>query len=110
MTVAALHAAALRQHLTEHDLDAHGLRHLRQRIAAQVPDAWALATLEDFRYPGTAGQRPATLRAAHWYADRVLAATVRDPVVHRRFLEVAQLVRPRRDLAAPSIASRVLAA
>jgi 2-polyprenyl-6-methoxyphenol hydroxylase-like FAD-dependent oxidoreductase len=110
MTVAALHAAALNEHLRHEGLDSRGLHHLRRRIAAQVPDAWALATLEDFRYAGTVGRRPPSTRAAHWYADRVLATTVRDAVVHRRFLEVAQLVRPRRDLAAPAIAARVLAA
>lgn len=108
MSVALAQAAVITARLTADGLRVDGgAARLQRQLARAATGAWALATGEDFRNPGTQGRRTLATRAGHWYADRVMAASVHDPTVHRRFLEVSQLVRPTRDLVTPSILAAV---
>lgn len=108
MSVALVQAAILRAALTGGwSAASGGGGRLQRALADAVRDPWALSTGEDFRNPDTVGERSAPTRAGHWYADRVVAATVGDPVVYRRFLEVTHLLRSRRGLLTPAIVRRV---
>jgi 2-polyprenyl-6-methoxyphenol hydroxylase-like FAD-dependent oxidoreductase len=108
MTVAAMQANRLGRFLDQREWRP-GSVHRFQRIAARLlRDPWTLATQEDFRSPGTTGRRSRMTRLTHAYTDEVLRAAVHDQVVAKRFIEVAQLMRPASDLAEPAILARVL--
>jgi 2-polyprenyl-6-methoxyphenol hydroxylase-like FAD-dependent oxidoreductase len=70
--------------------------------------AWTIATGEDLRFPSVEGRRPMGAAILNRYIERVHRAAARDPVVLRRFFEVASLLRPPTSLLAPSVAWRVL--
>lgn len=70
--------------------------------------AWAITTGEDLRFPSVVGKRPPFAAIINRYLERVHQAAARDPVVLRRFFEVASLLAPPTRLLAPAIAWRVL--
>jgi 2-polyprenyl-6-methoxyphenol hydroxylase-like FAD-dependent oxidoreductase len=77
--------------------------------AAPLADwAWAITTGEDLRFPSVEGKRPPGAAIINRYLDLVHRAAARDPVVLRRFFEVASLLGPPTRLLAPAIAWRVL--
>lgn len=78
------------------------------RAATIVASPWAIATGEDFRYPAVTGPRPAGFGLVSRYMARAHRAAAKDPVVLRRFFEVASLLAPPPAMMAPSIAWRVL--
>ncbi len=106
MSVALSEARALDRCL------AAGDRELAPRFfretARIVASPWAIATGEDYRYPQVAGRRPAGFAILSRYMERVHRAASRDPVVLRRFFEVASLLAPPPSVLAPAIAWRVL--
>ena len=70
--------------------------------------AWAIATGEDLRFPSVAGKRPPGATIINRYMERAHHAAARDPVVLRRFFEVASLLAPPTTMLAPAVAWRVL--
>jgi len=79
-------------------------------LAGPLADwAWTIATGEDLRFPAVVGKRSPAAAIMHRYLERVHQAASRDPVVLRRFFEVASLLAPPTSLLAPAIAWRVLA-
>jgi len=60
----------------------------------------------DLRFPFTLGARPFSMKLFNLYLDGVGLAA-QDPIVRRRLIEVAQLIRPLSDLFAPAVAGRV---
>jgi 2-polyprenyl-6-methoxyphenol hydroxylase-like FAD-dependent oxidoreductase len=108
MTTAALCAGALEKTLAGVDPAAADFarRFFRAQAAAQN-DAWALATGADLRLPDTVGRRSLAARLFAGYGDALVFATRDDPVVHRRFFEVLQMLRPVSALSSPAIAVRV---
>jgi 2-polyprenyl-6-methoxyphenol hydroxylase-like FAD-dependent oxidoreductase len=106
MSVALGEAKALEDCLTQGDEQLASRFFLRASPLAD--QAWAITTGEDLRFPSMAGKRPPGTAMIHRYMKRVHHAAARDPVVLRRFFEVASLLRPPTDLLAPSIAWRVL--
>lgn len=70
--------------------------------------AWAIATGEDLRFPSVVGKRPPAAAIINRYMERVHHAAARDPVVLRRFFEVASLLAPPTRMLAPAVAWRVL--
>ena len=109
MSIAALGAVTLGEMLT-----LHGLRHgfalrIQKPMAKVISTPWLMATGEDFRTPTTEGGQPSPLtRLTHRYFDRVLDVAVHEPAIHKRFQEVAQLLRPPSALFAPSVMLKAL--
>lgn len=110
MTALALSATMLRACLERHEPGAPEFA--REFFAAQARiqhDPWKLSAGVDLRFPFTLGERPFSMKLFNLYLDGVgLAAG--DPMVRRRLIEVAQLIRPLSDLYSPPVVSRVGAA
>jgi hypothetical protein len=69
-------------------------------------DPWKLSAGVDLRFPFTLGERPFSMKLFNVYLDGVGLAA-KDPIVRRRLVEVAQLIRPLSNLFAPVVAGRV---
>ena len=79
------------------------------REAAQIVESpWAIATGEDYRYPQVEGRRPPGFGFISRYMARAHRVATRDPIVLRRFFQVASLLAPPPAMIAPEIAWRVL--
>jgi|HubBroStandDraft_1064217.scaffolds.fasta_scaffold11767_2 2-polyprenyl-6-methoxyphenol hydroxylase-like FAD-dependent oxidoreductase len=107
MTVAALEATALGEMLRRGTFDA---RRFQQSIAKIVAPVWEMATLEDFRYHETVGQRPSGARLGHAYMDAVFALAPHDAWAAERVSRVFQLLLPTTALFAPSMLIRLVRA
>jgi 2-polyprenyl-6-methoxyphenol hydroxylase-like FAD-dependent oxidoreductase len=106
MTVAALQALALREHVRRDGAAASG-RWFRR--AARVVDApWDMALGGDLAFPEVAGPRTAKVRALGTYTARLQAAAAEDPGLAVAFARVMALVDPPPALLRPSTAARVL--
>jgi 2-polyprenyl-6-methoxyphenol hydroxylase-like FAD-dependent oxidoreductase len=108
MTVAALQALALRNHLRPGiaPRSPHVLRALAQAIDAP----WELAIGADLAVPGVDGRRTPRRRIAGAYVTQLQAAAAHDPALARAFVRVTGLVDRPEALLQPSIAVRVLRA
>jgi 2-polyprenyl-6-methoxyphenol hydroxylase-like FAD-dependent oxidoreductase len=106
MSVALAEARALDKCLAVGDA-ALALRFFR-KVTRIVAGPWAIATGEDYRYPAVEGRRPPGFALVSRYMERAHRAATRDPVVLRRFFEVASLLAPPPALMSPAIAWRVL--
>jgi len=105
MSVAAMEAVALRETL-EKGPDALARRFFA--AAAKVIDTpWQMAVGADLAHPKVEGPRPLPVRFINWYVRKLFQAGARDPIVAKRFIEVANLLRPPPALMNPSIAWRV---
>jgi 2-polyprenyl-6-methoxyphenol hydroxylase-like FAD-dependent oxidoreductase len=82
----------------------------RKQVAKVVATPWMLATVEDFRYPQTTGQRPPPTPLLHWYLGKLYRATEHDPRLVAQFLQVMHMFRSPAALFLPHIAWRVLTA
>ncbi|MFJ1748220.1 FAD-dependent oxidoreductase [Streptomyces sp. NPDC088116] len=110
MTVAALQAEVIRDQVSARGAVEFTARASQmQKAVAKCPSAaWAIATGEDCRYPGTDGPKPGRLgRIQQNYMGRVLAAANTDPVIAEAFFAVLSLDRRPETLLAPRIAARV---
>jgi len=79
-----------------------------REVTRIVASPWAIATGEDYRYPQVEGRRPPGFAMISRYMARAHRVAMRDPVVLRRFFEVASLLAPPPAMMAPAIAWRVL--
>jgi 2-polyprenyl-6-methoxyphenol hydroxylase-like FAD-dependent oxidoreductase len=108
ITVAALHALALRECLSR------GNEHLAQRFfrAAAKPTrlAWQMAVGGDLALPEISGTPALPTRLFHRYVDRVLAAAEHDVAAFEQFVSVAWLVDSPLSLLHPSMMWRALTA
>jgi 2-polyprenyl-6-methoxyphenol hydroxylase-like FAD-dependent oxidoreductase len=110
MTSAAMQVAELDRVLQERQ-SLNGLApHYFKRSAKIVDLPWQLAAGEDFRFPETTGPKQHGTDFINAYVSRVNRATHSDPVVHRAFLEVMNLMKPAPSLMRPRILWRVLRA
>jgi 2-polyprenyl-6-methoxyphenol hydroxylase-like FAD-dependent oxidoreductase len=106
MSVALCQAKTLDECLSEGD---HGLTtRFMSKVDALVDAPWGITTGEDLRYPSVAGKRPPGFGVVGRYMERVHHAAARDPVVLRRFFDVAGLLAPPTAILSPAIAWRVL--
>jgi 2-polyprenyl-6-methoxyphenol hydroxylase-like FAD-dependent oxidoreductase len=106
MTVAALQALALREHVRR-DGTAEPRRWLRR--AARIVDApWDMVVGGDLAFPGVAGPRTAKVRLLGAYMARLHAAAAHDPRLAVSFARVMASVDPPPSLLKPGTAARVL--
>jgi 2-polyprenyl-6-methoxyphenol hydroxylase-like FAD-dependent oxidoreductase len=105
MSVALSEAKALDECLEQ------GLQGLARRFfprAHKITDSpWTIATGEDLKYSQVEGKRPAGFKLVNAYMARAHRAARKDPVVLRRFFEVANLLAPPTAMLSPKIAWRV---
>ncbi len=107
MTVAALQALALREHLGRAPApDPH--RWLR-RVARVVDPAWDMVVGGDLALPGVEGPRTPKVRLLGAYISRLHAAAEVDPELAVAFARVMALVDPPATLLQPQRVLRVLA-
>ncbi|MEZ4864248.1 MAG: hypothetical protein R3C14_23245 [Caldilineaceae bacterium] len=108
MTSAALQAAALDRLLTDRTTLTGLWRDFFKAAAQVVAIPWQLAVGEDFRYPETAGKKPAGVDLLNAYVAKVHQATHHDPTVYLAFLKVMNLMAAPTSLFHPRILWRVL--
>ena len=111
MSVAAMSAAALADHIRRSsNLDGMARSTLRA-ISRITQGVWLLATSADLEWPGTQGgmisNSPAD-RFGRWYVNKLLDATAFDKSVRLQFNAVSQLIKPTTALFAPGIFLRVM--
>ena len=106
MSVALCEAKALDECLAEGD-DRLAARFFA-RVDAILEAPWTIAVGEDFRYPQVEGKRPPGFAVVSRYMERAHRAAARDPVVLRRFFDVANLLAAPTAMLSPGIAWRVL--
>jgi 2-polyprenyl-6-methoxyphenol hydroxylase-like FAD-dependent oxidoreductase len=106
MSVALAEAHALDRCLASGDADL--AKRFFREVARIVESPWAIATGEDYRYPQVEGRRPPGFAVISRYMARAHRIANKDPVVLRRFFEVASLLAPPPAMMAPAIAWRVL--
>ncbi|MEV0678639.1 FAD-dependent monooxygenase [Actinosynnema sp. NPDC050436] len=106
MSVAALEAVALRDHLRAHDEVRTGA--LLSAIADVVDNPWEISAGGDLDFPGVEGRRTPKVRIGNAYLARVQYAATRDPEVTDAFMRVAGLVDPPTALMRPGMVLRVL--
>ena len=106
MSVALAEARALGDCLAAGDRELaaaflpRGRAHHRRPVGDRDRRGW--------RYPQVEGRRPPGFAVISRYMARAHRAATRDPVVLRRFFEVASLLAPPPAMLAPAIAWRVL--
>jgi 2-polyprenyl-6-methoxyphenol hydroxylase-like FAD-dependent oxidoreductase len=105
MTVAALEAVTLRDHLTRGMPEASGFH---RDIARVIDVPWDMSVGGDLGYAEVEGPRPLKVRIANAYVGKVHAAATRDAAVTRAFMRVAGLVEPPTALMHPATMLRVL--
>ncbi|NJP68215.1 FAD-dependent oxidoreductase [Streptomyces spiramenti] len=104
MTVAALEALVLREHVARGPVDA--LAYFRD-LAGVIEVPWQLSAGSDLGYPEVAGERTAEWeRTGRFMADLHTAATV-DGSLTAAFMRVAGLVDPPGALTTPEVAAKV---
>jgi hypothetical protein len=89
--------------------DANYAARFQKLLARHNATPWLLATNEDFRFPGTEGDRP---RSGTWlvqrYLDRVIVAGLTHRDIFVAFLAVAHMLAGPASLFRPRVMVRVL--
>jgi len=105
MSVALTEAKALDECLAQGLDGVAGRFFARAKKITESP--WVIATGEDLKYPQVLGPRPRGFTLVNAYMARAHRAATKDPVVLRRFFEVANLLAPPTAMMSPKIAWRV---
>jgi 2-polyprenyl-6-methoxyphenol hydroxylase-like FAD-dependent oxidoreductase len=113
MSVAALHASALRDLLSERASESRGLDRVAQPFFARLAEInrtpWSLAAAFDFAYPQTTGDRPPGAEKEARYFAALDQLQRDDPALQQLIAEVFHLMRPLSALRDEPLKSRVLA-
>jgi 2-polyprenyl-6-methoxyphenol hydroxylase-like FAD-dependent oxidoreductase len=98
MSAAAQEAVVLRNLLAAHAGNADPLAALSSEflsaIEAVIENPWSLAALPDLAYPDARGKRPADLEKAIAHHMTITQAAHHDPHIHKRLIEVLNLLQP----------------
>jgi 2-polyprenyl-6-methoxyphenol hydroxylase-like FAD-dependent oxidoreductase len=105
MTVAAMEALTLRDHLQKGV--PQPLPFLRD-IAAVIEAPWQISASGDLAFPQVEGPRPPMVQMMNGYMALLQSAATRDGMVTRAFMRVAGLVDPAPALMSPDMIYRVL--
>jgi 2-polyprenyl-6-methoxyphenol hydroxylase-like FAD-dependent oxidoreductase len=107
MTVSALGALVLRQHLRANSMP-QPLRFQRELARDAVDEAWESMLLNDLSFPEVEGHRNLRTRIAHKYMPLVQWAATRDSGIALTFLKVMSIVAAPAQLMKPVTLLRVL--
>ena len=105
MSVAALEALVLREHVRAGDPDPRGF--LRD-VARVINGPWKISSGADLGLPGVEGRRTPMGRVMNRYVARLHATAAADAEAAASFVRVAGLVDPPDRLLRPALAARVL--
>lgn len=115
MTVAALAGLTLanclkQQKVSQTDRNLLGLSQRFQQQLAQINQTpWLMATSDDLRWSTTVGAKPdLKMRLMHKYIEKVIGTACHNKNVHKRFVEVAHLLKSPTALFTPDIFLQVL--
>jgi 2-polyprenyl-6-methoxyphenol hydroxylase-like FAD-dependent oxidoreductase len=107
MTVALQEGQLLRHLLQGAHLGGQPLAALSQifveRAEVLIADPWTMATLPDFVYPATRGERPRDLKDRLRFQRVLHHLAVSDPDIHKLMFEVRHLLKPSAALRQPEI-------
>ena len=114
MTVVAEQALVLGRH-AEQQLNRHKpfderfAQNFHRAISRTVRLPWLLATLEDWRWPSTKGERPgAWMGISTAYVDRILPLATHDAFVAKIILDIMNMKANPAILGRPSMVGRYL--
>lgn len=110
ISVAALHAVALANWLTERGVAEDSAYLYFRRVREVVDDAWRLSAAQDRYLPHVNARKPLGWRLRRSLDEAVRSATVTDEVVHRVFLNVVNMTATPDRLYRPEILWRAGAA
>jgi 2-polyprenyl-6-methoxyphenol hydroxylase-like FAD-dependent oxidoreductase len=105
MTVAAIEALTLRDHLTRGVPEAAAFH---RDIAKVIDGPWDMSVGGDLGYPEVEGPRPLMVKIVNAYMAKLQAAATRDPEVTRKFMRVAGMVDAPTAILRPGMMLRVL--
>jgi 2-polyprenyl-6-methoxyphenol hydroxylase-like FAD-dependent oxidoreductase len=108
MTVAAMGASVLRDHL-DRGVEPRPAAFFRD-LAKATDSPWMMSASADLGYPQVRGRRTIATRLGNAYMTRVMAAAATDPVVARGFMRTISLIDPPQSLMKPGMMKRVLGA
>ncbi|BAZ15350.1 hypothetical protein NIES4071_72220 [Calothrix sp. NIES-4071] len=78
-------------------------------LAKILQTPWLMATGEDFRYPTTEGGKADKMsKLMHVYMDKIIALSVSDSDIYKRFIEVAHMIQSPNTLFALPVLYKVL--
>lgn len=107
MTVAALGALTLREHLGK-GAAPRPVPYFQDYARDVVAGPWETMETNDLSFPGVDGERTLQVRIAHAYTGLVQRAATRDAAVAKAFLRVFGLIDPPTALLRPGTLLRVL--
>ncbi len=111
MSVAAQEACLLRKLLQERAGESDTLAGLASAFFAEaatlIETPWALAAVPDLAHPKTEGERPEDLEQRLAFSEALNHLAAEDPAVHKLFVEVLHLLKPRSVLRDPDLVERV---
>ncbi|UVS81498.1 NAD(P)/FAD-dependent oxidoreductase [Actinokineospora sp. UTMC 2448] len=105
MTIAALEALTLRDHLRRGVPSAAGFH---RDIAKVIDGAWDMSVSGDLGYPEVEGERTLKVRMGNAFMAKVQAAMTRDSAVTGAFMRVAGMVESPASLMRPGMLLRIL--
>lgn len=106
MTVSAMEALLLDEHLRQPDAPGFSLR-FQQAVAKLIASPWQLATSEDARNKSAGESVSLRTRFLRTYLDHLLGMVGTNPTVGRAFLDVQHLLQPPTVLFQPRVAAYV---
>jgi 2-polyprenyl-6-methoxyphenol hydroxylase-like FAD-dependent oxidoreductase len=113
MSVAALEANALHRLLAKSSTEGGGLAKLAvpffSEAAKLIDTPWVSAAIPDFIDKRTEGQRPADFEDTLKFFAALLELAARDAAVHKLFVEVQSLLKPRSAYRTPELSDRIKA-
>jgi hypothetical protein len=108
MTVAALEANALGEHLSENEVIS--AKTYFAKVSKIIDDSWSAAVGTDLSFPEVEGQRTPLIRFLNWYFSKLHIAAHSDADVSVAFLKVINMISPPPSILHPRIIWRVLKA
>ena len=105
MTVACTEALTLRECLAK---GSEGIGRRFFRSAGRLIDIpWQIAVGSDLQHERVEGKRSAQVRFVNWYIAKLFQSANRDPILAKKFLGVANLMKAPSTLLNPAVALRV---
>lgn len=108
MTLCALEADCLAQHIGGWLDGRYNGAYIQQLLSQLIQPAWDMATTEDLRFPETKGPRTLRIRFRHWYGAGLAELSASHRMALRTQIAVTNLVMPAHQVYRPHIASRIV--